>query len=227
MLFPTEYIVVLNIVVIAILLLFAYSGFRQGFLLKALGCIGFIVCALLAWWLSAPFAKLLHLLPQDLAPMKDTLAAPVFYEVINRFLVFGILCLLLCMLVMFLRPLFHMVGSLPLISQINTLLGIVFGALQGLLVVMVISFLFGTPLFANGIAVREQSILKPIGEVSDQLLFFAQEELAELHAVQKIVTPSTILSQEDLDHIKAWLLRYDLKESDVDAFIAEIAGDGR
>ena len=48
MLFPSEYIYVLNIAVVLIIALFAYSGYRQGFLLKALGCFGFLVCGLLS-----------------------------------------------------------------------------------------------------------------------------------------------------------------------------------
>lgn len=227
MLFPMDYLMVLNIAVIAILILFTYSGYKQGFLLKALGILSFIVCAFLAWWLSSPLAKLLHLLPEDLTPMKDSVAGPIFYDSINRILVFALLCLLLCILVSLLKPLFHVVGSLPLVSQVNTVLGILFGAIQGLVVIMIITFIFGTPLFANGTRVIDESILKPISATSNRLLFFASDQLAELQAVQKIVTPSTILSEEDLAHIKSWLLSHDLPESQVDAFLAEIVGDVR
>ena len=61
MLFPSEYIYVLNIAVVLIIALFAYSGYRQGFLLKALGCFGFLVCGLLSWFLSSPLAKVISI----------------------------------------------------------------------------------------------------------------------------------------------------------------------
>ena len=43
MLFPVDKILWLNIAVLAILLLSIYSGYRDGFIVKALGCIGVIL----------------------------------------------------------------------------------------------------------------------------------------------------------------------------------------
>lgn len=225
MLFPTEYIYILNIVVIAILALFAYSGYRQGFLLKILGCIGFMVCGFLAWALSSPFSKLLHLLPEDMSPMADTIAGPIFYDSINRILVFIVLFLVLGVIVLFLKPLLKMVGKLPVIHEVNTIFGTIIGAIQGEVVIVVITFVFGTPLFANGTKVIQDSFLSPVEPITEGVLFFASDRLEELKSIQKIVTPSTALTQEDVIYIKGWLMDYDLPETQVDAFIHELVGD--
>lgn len=225
MLFPIEYIVYLNIAILLVLVLFAYSGYKQGFLCKVVGCLGFLICGILAWPLSSLLAKLLHLLPADLAPMKDTVAGPIFYDSINRILVFLLIFIVFSIIILILKPLAKVVSSLPIIAQINALLGIVFGMLQGLVIVMIASFVFSTPLFANGSRVIEGSFLKPIGAATETMLFFAQDHLEQLKAVQKIVTPSTILSEEDLAHIKDWLLSNNLEESQINAFLTEIAGE--
>lgn len=225
MLFPSEYIYVVNLAVIAVLLLFAYSGYRQGFLLKLFGILGFAVCGLLAWLLSSPLAKLLRLFPQDMTPMAETIAGPLFYEAINRVIVFLVLFVLLAVAVLFLKPILKGLGKLPIIQEVNTLLGAGVGALQGLVLVMIVSFVFSTPLFANGTKVIEESFLKPANAVGEACLFFANDHMEELKSIQKIVTPSTALDEEDLSHIRHWLLSYDLEEARVDAFIAGLAGE--
>lgn len=225
MLFPTEYIYILNIVIVLILALFAYSGYRQGFLLKALGCLGFMVCGLLSWLLSSPFSKLLHLFPEDMTPMADTIAGPIFYDSINRIIVFVVLFVLLGIVVLFLKPLLKAVGKLPVIHEVNTILGTAVGAVQGVVVILIATFVFSTPMFANGTKVIEESFLAPVSGITDGLLFFAGDSLDELKSVQKIVTPSTMLTEDDMTHIKHWLMEYDLPENQVDDFLKELAGE--
>ncbi len=90
---------------------------------------------------------------------------------------------------------------------------------------MVMSFVFSTPLFANGSKVIEQSLLQPVDVLTKGILFLFEDHMEELQSIQKIVTPSTILNEEDMEHIKTWLLRYDLPEDQIDAFINELAGN--
>jgi len=225
MLFPTEYTYLLNIAVVFIVLLFAYSGYRQGFLLKLIGILGFTVCSVLAWGLSSPLCKLVKLFPKDMTPMADTIAGPLFYDSINRVLVFLVLFVLLGILVIILKPLLKAVGKLPVIQEVNTIFGALFGALQGIVIVMVLSFAFSTPLFANGMRVIDDSFLKPVNALGETLLFFADDSIEELKSIQKIVTPSTTLDDSDVQHIRDWLLRYDLDEPSVNAFLQELTGD--
>lgn len=225
MIFPMDYIVLINIVVIALIGLFAYSGYRQGLILKALGCVGFVLCGFVAWILSSPFSKLLHLYPRDMTPMIGTIVEPIFYDTLNRVLVFVILFLILSVFILFMKPILNFFGKLPLIKEMNVLAGCAVGALQGLIAVMVMSFVFSTPLFANGTKVIDQSLLRPADVLTKGILFLFEDHMEELQSVQKIVTPSTILSEEDMEHIKTWLLRYDLPENQIDAFINELAGN--
>lgn len=225
MLFPIEYIFLLNIVVIAVLALFAYSGYIQGFFLKLLGCFGFLVCALVAWLISYPLSSLLHLYPDHMLMMNDPQIAQIFYQTINRVVVFIVLFFLLSLAVFFMKPILKAVGKLPLIQEMNKILGTALGALQGLVFVMVVTFVFSTPLFANGMRVIDQSCLKPINAVTEGLLFFAHDQLGELKAIQKVVTPSTVVDEEDIGYIADWLSGYDLKPEQIDAFVNELKGE--
>ncbi len=222
MLFPTEYIFLLNIAVLLILGLFAYSGYTQGFFLKLLGCFGFLVCALVAWLLSYPLSSILHLYPDHMIVTNDPQITQIFYATINRVVVFVVLFFVLSLAVFFLKPILKAVGKLPLIQEVNKLLGTVLGALQGLVFVMVLTFVFSTPLFANGLRVIEESCLKPINAMTEGLLFFSHDQIGELKAIQKVVTPSTIPNEEDITHIAHWLSGYDLQQEQIDAFLTEL-----
>lgn len=225
MIFPIQYIYILNIIVIALLALFAYSGYRQGLLLKVIGCIGFVVVGFLAWFLSSPLGKLLHLLPANIAPMEDTIVGPIFYEMINRMVVFVVLFVLFSIVIILMKPILKTLGKLPVVHQVNTVLGTIFGFVQGVIMVMIITFVFATPLFANGSKVITGSFLSPVYQLTESALFFAEDTLGELQSVQKIVTPSTMLTETDVENIRSWLLRFDLPENQVDAFLHDVLGE--
>ena len=56
-------------------------------------------------------------------------------------------------------------------------------------------------------------------------MFFADDTISELKSIQKIVTPSTMLNQEDLKHIMNWLLDHDLDEGKVNQLVQRLAGE--
>lgn len=224
MLFPMEYIYLLDIGVILVLALFAYSGYRQGFFLKVLGCFGFLVCALAAWLLSYPLSSILHLYPDHLIATNIPQITQIFYQTLNRIVVFVVLFIVLSLAVLFLKPILAAMGKLPLIQEMNKLLGTLLGALQGLVLIMIISFIFTTPLFANGLRVIDASCLKPINAITEGLLFFSHDQLAELKAIQKVVTPSTVVDDEDLRYIEQWLSDYDLGQDQINAFLQDVKG---
>lgn len=224
MLFPIEYIFLLNIALLLLFVLFVLSGWKQGFLLKVLSCIGMIVVGFVSWFLSSPLGKLFHIVPADMTPMEDTIFGPVFYETINRMAVFVVLFFLLSIVILCLKPIMKAIGSLPVVRSLNAVLGAVFGGLEALIVMMIITFMFTTPLFANGKRVIQDSYLKPFNEVTNKVLFFASDTLSELQVIQKIVTPSTALSQEDITILREWLLDHDLPENQVEDFLRELQG---
>lgn len=222
MLFPTQYIYVLNIVVVAIFIIFAYSGYKQGFLLKVLGCIGFMIVGIVSWLLSSPLGKLFHVFPSDLTPLDETIIGPIFYDQMNRICVFVILFVILGIVIICLKPILKLISSIPIISQVNSVAGVIFGFLQGLILMVVVSFLFSTPLFANGKTVIKDSFLSPVNVVTEKLLFFSQDTLGQLASIQKIVTPSEKLNGEDVENIQAWLLENDFTQAQIDAFLQSL-----
>ncbi|MEF9962172.1 MAG: CvpA family protein [Erysipelotrichaceae bacterium] len=219
MIFPITFIPFLNIFIIVVTAFLAYSGYKSGLLLKALDCLSMIVIGLIAWFLSPMLAKSIHLYPANLTPMENTVVEPFFYNMMNRFLLFAIIFMFLLIVVLLLHPLFKGIGSLPIIAQLNKLLGILFGFVQSFIIIFIITIIFQTPLFANGNMIIESSYLNNVSKTTDGILFFASHTMEELRSVQKIVTPNSKLDAKNLDDIRGWLKKQGLEEIKIQEFI--------
>lgn len=219
MLFPVDKIMWLNIAVLAVLLLSLYSGYRDGFIVKALGCVGFIIIGMSSWALAPIVASKLELFPKDLTPLAGTFVAPYFYDTLNKFVVFIGLFLVLSLLILLIKPICKGISSIPIISEVNKLLGVLFGLLQGIILLVVITLVFRTPLFSNGTNVIEHSILKSMSGLTDSVMFFMEDPMAQWQSVQKLLTPTTELNNDDITKITQWLEGQEISEQEVQDFI--------
>ncbi len=224
MIFPIEYIPVLNGIILFLCVFCIYSGYKQGFLLKAIGCIGFLAIGFISWFLAPYISNILPLFPKGLAPLQDTIFANLFYRQLNTICVFAMLFVVLSIVIVCLKPLLKTVRHIPILSQINRFLGVLFGLLQGFIVISAICVLFRTPLFSNGRNIVQQSFLNPVSKVSDSLLFFANDYFSQLESVQKLFTPSHALDNHDWDAITSWLSNQNINREDIESFIQSIRG---
>lgn len=222
MIFPLSYIPFMNIGIIIIFILFIYSGYKKGFLLKVLGCLSFIVVGFLAWYIAPVVGKFIHLFPSDLTPLKDTIAEIYFYDVMNRMLLFVVIFIIFIISTILLRPLFKTIGAIPILAQVNRLFGIVFGFLQAFILIFVLTIVLQTPLFANGAHIIDQSYLSSIGEVSDKILFFANDTFSKYRSIQKIVTPSSKLDDQDFIEIENWLSDQGIEDAKIQEFMMSL-----
>lgn len=222
MLFPVDKIIWLNIAILAILLLSLYSGYRDGFIVKAIGCIGFIIIAITAWTIAPSVADKLNLFPESLTPLSGTFIAPYFYDTLNKYTVFFCLFLLLSLLILLIKPICKGISSIPIISEVNKLLGVLFGLLQGIILLIVITLVFRTPIFSNGTSVIDHSILKSMNGLTDSVMFFMQDPMAEWESIQKLLTPSSNMDQADLDKIKEWMSEQNISEEQAQELLNQL-----
>ena len=225
MIFPIHSILFLNMAVAAVLLLFLWSGYRRGFLMKLLDCFSTVILAFLSWLLSGWIAPFLKLVPTDAVTIDQPDIAATIYEPMNRVCVFAVLFLCVWLLVMIAKPLFKTISSLPILQGINKLLGLVFGALQTIIVLIVVVFVMQTPLFANGEYVIANSYLKPIAQAESGILENLGSSAKDLKALQKIVTPNSTVDKEDDLRIRTWLQKQGVDQQSIDEFMNEVIGN--
>lgn len=222
MLFPNQLISFMNVFIIGILIYTTYSGYKQGFLLKAISCFSILVMFIIANFVSGMMADTFFVFPKSLAPFKDTVMEAVFYHRLNQLAIFTIIFAAGVLLIFFLKPILAMIGKVPVISEFNEVLGILFGFLQGIIIVICVVILFKTPVFINGSQVIEQTYLQKVDQMTNRFLITFHDDIKELEALQKIVTPSGELNSEEEILLEQWLQSQGLSEEDIREFITKI-----
>lgn len=222
MLFPVDKIIWLNIAIIAVLLLSLYSGYRDGFIVKALGCLGFIVIGVTSWYIAPIVSDKINIFPESLTPLSGSFLGPYFYDTLNKYATFFCLFILLSLLILLIKPICKGIGSIPIIAEVNKLLGVLFGLLQGIILMIVITLVFRTPIFSNGNSVIEHSVLKTMNGLTDSVMFFLKDPMAEWESIQKLLTPSSELNADDLEKIKIWMREQNLDESQMQELLNQL-----
>lgn len=212
----------INIGIVGFLVVCIWIGYHKGFLLKLLSILSFFVVGILAWYVSSPLANRIALYPQENAPMKGTVLEPYFYENLNRFVVFIILFVILNILVFCLRPIVKMIGSIPVISICNHVLGAILGAVQAFLLFMILALFLRMPFFDHGAQIANESLLRYSDPIRDVALFYAKEPLQQLQVWSNIMDTNKKLTKQEVEDIRAWLLEQSIDKEKVESFIATL-----
>lgn len=222
MVFPIEYISLLNIAVIVLIILCALSGYKNGFFIKVINCFTIVVVAILSWFISTLVSSSIDLLPKKFTPMLGTIVEPFLYDKLNEIFIFSIIFIVIIVAATLLKKVFKLIDYIPVINGVNKVVGLLFGFVEGILYLCIIAFIFATPLISNGDLVIEQSVLKPAYHASEKLLIFVLEDLEDLRSIQKIGIPSSELTEKDLKNIEEWLKENSVDEKEIKLFIESL-----
>lgn len=214
MLFPSQYSFVVTIVAILVLIYYSYSGHRDGFVMKGCELLSTIICVFLAWFLSGRLSSSIAIFPKDYTLFTETILNSPIYQIMNRFFLFLILFILSRLLVKLIRPIFRSINWVPFVGGINKLLGTVLGFIQGVAILIVFSFILSSPLFANGDEILKESHLDITKDIYRSVMFAFDDNFSRIESVQKIITPSSELLDEDVNNIKQWLISQGFSEED-------------
>jgi len=202
MTFPVTYIPYLNIALLVIIAFFAWRAFHKGFLILFLETVSLIVALIVAGLLAKPLALALPLYAVDEVLLSLPLIGNLFSVQINTFIWFIVLFIVISLVLWLLRPLFHVIGKIPVIKGINRILGMGFGIIQAIVLIWVLSLLLLTPLVKNGQEVVQNSALKYYDVLTQVIV--VNTNVKEI-SILKVVSNGSI-NDEDRENIKTWLI---------------------
>ncbi|NBK97143.1 MAG: CvpA family protein [Erysipelotrichia bacterium] len=214
MLFPTQFTYVVMMIAIAILIYCTYKGYKDGFVMKLCELLSTMLCVLLAWFLSGKLSGSVALFPKDYSLFGETILNSPIYQIMNRFFLFLLLFIIARIVIIFIRPIFRSINWVPFVGGVNKLLGSILGFWQGFVILIVITFVFSSPLFANGDVVLKNSHLSIVKDVYRSVMIAFDDQFERIESVQKIVTPSSQLLDSDVENIKAWLVSQGFSEEE-------------
>jgi len=222
---PTNYTLYINIALVIFFIAALVIGYVKGFLLQLIQALTVIVAVGMGWLFAPVLANAFHIWPANLTPFSETVLKDFFYEKINIVASFLIIFFIVLSLMLLLRPLVKAVGKIPVIKQVNKVLGMVFSALIYGVYILIIIFVLNTPLFLNGSVIVEQSWLNPIKNVMSDTFKFIEKPLLENEKLQNLIANPENMTSDDYSFLTEWLKAQNIDESVIIEFFQQIEND--
>ncbi|WP_373116651.1 CvpA family protein [Holdemania massiliensis] len=227
MVIESQTYMVINIAVLIIAVVQVLVGIKRGFLIQLMDCVGLLVSLFVAWLFSPVLSEWAAIVPETLNPARETILGPWVYGLMNQivwFIVIFIVCRLVLLLV---RPIIKMLGKIPLVKQVNQLLGGLFGLVNTGIWLVVFSIILMLPFFENGQQVIDATLLSMPGKaaavLNEKLLEMPQDE----NQLQKLVEGWDQLTDEDRTMIKDWLNDNQLTFQNLQELLNSLKGEGQ
>ncbi|PXX77891.1 putative membrane protein required for colicin V production [Dielma fastidiosa] len=215
MIINSQYAIFFDLILIAVLGILIIDGYRKGFFYKILSCLSFFLVLFICWRITPAIADVFAVFPKELAPYAKTNLAAFFYGYANRALIFVLLTAAFMLLLLVLRPLSKLFQKMPVISTINAVLGMAFGLVQGMLVVLIVYFVLNTPLVSNSKEFISASLIRYAKPFNDEVVLLAGDVLNDYQMIEKGENADT----KSLQEFKVWLAAKGISDSDLAEFI--------
>lgn len=215
MVINSQYAIFFDLILIAVLGILIIDGYRKGFFYKILSCLSFFLVLFICWRITPAIADVFAVFPKELAPFAKTNLAAFFYGYANRALIFVLLTAAFMLLLLVLRPLSKLFQKMPVISTINAVLGMAFGLVQGMLVVLIVYFVLNTPLVSNSKEFISASLIRYAKPFNDEVVLLAGDVLNDYQMIEKGENADT----KSLQEFKVWLAVKGISDSDLAEFI--------
>lgn len=167
MIISQEWVLWINVMVVMILLGNMFFGYKNGFLATIYSLISFVVVYVLAYLLSPGLSKLFPIhpfFPKEIQLYLRILKIDIYMD---QVLWFVIALLLLKIISGVIYYVFKKIHEIPVYHVFSSLLGLLFGIVEGVGVCFVLLFVLQSGLFKNGKDISRQTILKPIQSTSE------------------------------------------------------------
>ena len=206
MIIPQNVFIFISLFIVALYIVMMIIGYTKGFLYEFVSLVYTGLSLLAAWFISPVLAKLYPLInTEKLGQYKIMIDLFHLEEILNIIAYFIIIFLVLKIFYIFISMLMKSLNKLPVVGKFNQVLGALSGIINATLITVAISMLFTLPIFKNGDAVREQTILKYINSFTAQAYSFVMEKIA----TEKLNMDLKDLNVDELrEQFKEWILHF-------------------
>lgn len=210
-----------NVFILVFVGLSMYIGYKRGFLYQIFTLLAILTAIFISWFFAPVVSNLYHIYPENWSPFAYTQFADIFYQKLNTLSWYILLFLIVMILCMLLKPVARSVQKLPVIGFVNQILGMFFGLIPSIVLIMFATYFLSTPLVKNGKDIIEQTWLLPIRNATTNVVSLMKEPYQMNEAIQKITSDPISLNQEDLQLLVDWLTKENNDTEGIYDFIDE------
>lgn len=206
MTFPIEYIPYINTIIAVVFLVLMIEGFVRGFFISLIDLLGTFAMFIIAYLVSPLLASSFTIAPHIEINLGVEALNQLIIDRINQLFWFVIIFVIGQIIIACIKPVVKAVGKLPLIKQLNSLLGLGMGLIKGYILSLIVIFVLSTPLINNGRIVVQESWLGNIEESSSWIMQLVQNP-KEINEIMQDIMNGNIISEEDKAAFEEWLIK--------------------
>lgn len=210
---------------IFVIIIFVFCAFRsgtKGFLLSLIDLIGTVVIFAVSYILAPLGAETIDLTSYFLnVDVGNEYLNALILEKSNEIVWFFAIFIGTSILLLMVKPIFKTIGKIPVIKQLNSLLGAIFGIVQAYVYCLLFIFLLSTPFIPNGSQIIEDSLLRYVESSSAILWNYIDNPSEVISMVQELMAEHTI-DTEMIDEFKSWLNENIDDEEVINSIINEV-----
>ena len=183
--FPHEFIVYLNAIWALFLVFVLYRGYKRGMLLQVVGLIGTFVSLIIAWLFRDVFVNVYTFINYNKTGISkfDMFVS----DNANQMIWFIIIFVVIRLLMLVLTPIASMISKIPLIKQVNSILGALFSIVIYFVYMGLLILFLTLPVITNGNEIIENTLLKPIQSAMVPVTSFLEETVEKNTAIQSLL----------------------------------------
>lgn len=183
--FPQEFIVYLNAIWALFLVFVLYRGYKRGMLLQVVGLIGTFISLIIAWLFSDVFVNVYTFINYNKTGISkfDMFVS----DNANQMIWFIIIFVVIRLLMLVLTPIASMISKIPLIKQVNSILGALFSIVIYFVYMGLLILFLTLPVITNGNEIIENTLLKPIQSAMVPVTSFLEETVEKNTAIQSLL----------------------------------------
>lgn len=183
--FPHEFIVYLNAIWALFLVFVLYRGYKRGMLLQVVGLIGTFVSLIIAWLFSDVFVNVYTFINYNKTGISkfDMFVS----DNANQMIWFIIIFVVIRLLMLVLTPIASMISKIPLIKQVNSILGALFSIVIYFVYMGLLILFLTLPVITNGNEIIKNTLLKPIQSAMVPVTSFLEETVEKNTAIQSLL----------------------------------------
>ena len=123
------------------------------------------------------------------------------------------------------KPLFKAITELPVLKQINGVLGALFSGVKTLVLFIALVYVLNSAVISNGKDIIEKTRLRYVQMASQKTMSVISRSFSENVAIQKMISDPLSLTEEDLQSIVKWLNNSKLSADQISDFLVKYGID--
>ena len=166
-------------------------------------------------------SELLMIFPISLLGEENILSS-IVQVYCNQLLWFVIIFFITKLLTTILRPIAKIFNKLPIVKEVNGLLGALFGTMIALFYSIIACFILSMPFVTNGAQIIDQSLLRYTNVISYKVSDIIMTGADELLEIYDLVGDTHELSDEDIARVGQWLSENNIDQDAIDSFLESL-----